>query len=29
MLIPVGYPAEGCQVPALERKPLGDVRVEL
>jgi len=27
MLLPVGYPAEGCLVPALERKPLDAVRV--
>jgi nitroreductase len=28
VLIPVGYPAEGCRVPALERKPLEQIRVE-
>ena len=27
LLIPVGYPAEGCQVPALKRKPLDQVLV--
>lgn len=26
-LIPVGYPAEGCEVPTIERKPLGEVLV--
>jgi nitroreductase len=29
LLIPVGYPAQDCQVPDLVRKPLGEVRVEL
>lgn len=29
VLIPVGYPAESCQVPALTRKPLDEVRVVL
>lgn len=29
LLIPVGYPAEGCQVPDLVRKPLDEVRVVL
>jgi iodotyrosine deiodinase len=28
LLIPVGYPAEGCQVPDIERKPLNEVLVE-
>ncbi|MFG0304585.1 MAG: nitroreductase family protein [Phycisphaerales bacterium JB040] len=27
LLIPVGYPAEGCLVPKLERKPLEDIAV--
>ncbi|MCA9550270.1 MAG: nitroreductase family protein [Myxococcales bacterium] len=27
LLIPVGYPAEGCQVPDLARKPLSEVLV--
>lgn len=27
VLIPVGYPAEGCRVPDIERKPLSDVLV--
>lgn len=27
LLIPVGYPAEECWVPQLERKPLGDIAV--
>jgi iodotyrosine deiodinase len=27
LLIPVGYPGEGCQVPDLARKPLKDVRI--
>jgi iodotyrosine deiodinase len=26
LLIPVGYPAEGCRVPAIEKKSLDDVR---
>ncbi|MEZ5973521.1 MAG: nitroreductase family protein [Planctomycetota bacterium] len=26
LLIPVGYPAEDCEVPALERKPLDEIR---
>jgi iodotyrosine deiodinase len=29
MLFPIGYPAEDCRVPALERKPLNDVMVEV
>jgi iodotyrosine deiodinase len=29
VLIPVGYPAEGCTVPDLERKPLNEVLVRL
>lgn len=28
LLVPVGYPAEGCQVPDLTRKPLEEVLVE-
>ncbi len=28
VLFPVGYPAANCQVPDLERKPLGEVMVE-
>ena len=28
LLIPVGYPADGCRVPAIERKPLSEVLVE-
>jgi iodotyrosine deiodinase len=28
VLIPVGYPAEGCVVPDLERKPLDEILVE-
>ncbi|QDV07950.1 Coenzyme F420:L-glutamate ligase [Planctomycetes bacterium Poly30] len=27
LLIPVGYPADGCEVPDLERKPLGKICV--
>ncbi len=27
VLIPVGYPAEGCSVPDLERKPIDDILV--
>lgn len=27
LLIPVGYPAEGCRVPKLERKPLDEISV--
>ena len=27
LLIPVGYPAEGCEVPDIERKPLDEVLV--
>ncbi len=27
LLIPIGYPADGCQVPALERKSLDQVRI--
>lgn len=29
LLIPVGYPAKDCQVPAIERKPLSAVLVEV
>jgi nitroreductase len=29
LLIPVGYPADGCQVPDIERKPLDDILVVL
>ena len=25
LLIPIGYPADDCQVPDLERKPLEDI----
>jgi len=28
LLVPVGYPAEGCTVPDLTRKPLGEILVE-
>lgn len=28
MLLPVGYPAPGCRVPDLARKPLGEILVE-
>ena len=28
VLIPVGYPAEGCEVPDLVRKPLDEIRLE-
>ena len=28
-LIPVGYPAPGAQVPAIERKPLREILVEV
>ena len=28
LLIPVGYPAEGAQVPVIEKKPLGEVMVQ-
>jgi iodotyrosine deiodinase len=28
ILFPIGYPADGCRVPDLTRKPLGDVFVE-
>ena len=28
LLIPVGYPAPGCRVPDLTRKPLDDIRVD-
>jgi nitroreductase len=28
VMVPVGYPAAGARVPALERKPLGEVLVE-
>jgi hypothetical protein len=27
VLIPVGYPADGCTVPDLERKPLDEILV--
>jgi nitroreductase len=29
ILFPIGYPADGCEVPALERKPLDEVMVEV
>ena len=29
ILFPVGYPADECRVPAVERKPLGEVLVEV
>lgn len=29
LLLPVGYPAPGCRVPALTRKPLGEIRVRV
>ena len=29
LLIPVGYPAEGCRVPDIVKKPLEDVRVKI
>lgn len=29
VLIPVGYPAEGAQVPAIERKPLDEILIRL
>jgi nitroreductase len=29
LLIPVGYPADGCRVPDIERKPLEEVLVEV
>lgn len=29
LLIPVGYPAPGCRVPAIERKPMSEVLVEV
>ena len=28
LLLPVGYPADGCTVPAIDRKPLAEVLVE-
>jgi iodotyrosine deiodinase len=28
VLLPVGYPAEGCEVPDLERRPLDEILVE-
>jgi len=28
LLIPAGYPAEGCTVPDLAKKPLADVMIE-
>ena len=27
VLLPVGYPAAGCRVPDLEKKPLGEILV--
>ena len=27
LLLPVGYPADGCQVPDIQRRPLGEVLV--
>ena len=27
VLLPVGYPAEGCEVPNIRKKPLSDIRV--
>ena len=27
MLLPVGYPADGCRVPDIERKPLEEIRI--
>lgn len=27
VLVPIGHPAEGCTVPDLERKPLGEILV--
>ncbi len=27
LLVPVGYPAEGCRVPDIRKKPLGDVMI--
>jgi len=29
MLLPIGYPAEGCEVPDLARKPLADLLIEV
>jgi iodotyrosine deiodinase len=29
LLIPVGYPAEGCRVPDITKKPLGDVMIAM
>jgi nitroreductase len=29
VLVPIGYPAEDCRVPDLERKPIADVLVEV
>jgi iodotyrosine deiodinase len=29
LLIPVGYPADGCVVPDIERKPLGEIMVRV
>ncbi len=29
LLLPVGYPAQGCEVPAVERKPLDQVLVRI
>jgi hypothetical protein len=28
-MFPIGYPSEDCQVPALPRKPLAEVMVEV
>lgn len=28
LLLPVGYPAEGCEVPTIEKKALGEVLIE-
>ena len=28
VLLALGYPAEGCQVPDLRRKPLGEIMTE-
>ena len=29
LLLPVGYPVPGCQVPDIQRKPLAEVLVEV
>jgi len=29
LLIPVGYPAEGCRVPDISKKPMDEVLVEV